>query len=71
MKDDGKCEWMAAVKWIKTVARSKARFQKNAKLFVARGVRASLAKPPKTVDFINERFGVDLSTLADAGDISH
>jgi uncharacterized protein len=63
--DDDECEWMATVKWIKTVPRYKAHFQKNAKLFVARGVRASLAKQQETVAFINERFGVDLFKLAD------
>ena len=65
LKNDEKCEWMVAVKWIKSVPRSGAHFKKNAKLFTPQGVRVSLAKQPKTVEFINERFGVDLFKLAD------
>jgi hypothetical protein len=64
LNDDDKCEWMAAVKWIKTVGRNQAHFKKNAKLFVPQLVRASLAKQHKTIAFINERFGVDLYKLA-------
>jgi hypothetical protein len=62
--DDDLCEWMAPVQWIKTVDRDKAHFKKKAKLYVPRLVRASLAKHPKTVAFINERFCVDLYKLA-------
>jgi hypothetical protein len=67
LNDDDKCEWMAAVKWIKTVGRNQAHFKKKAKLLVPRSVRASLAKQPKTVEFINERFGVNLYKLANEG----
>ena len=64
LRDDDKCEWMTAVEWIKSVPRSKAHFKKHAKLFAPQLVRASLAKQPKTVEFINERFGVKLFELA-------
>lgn len=62
--NDDKCEWMAAVEWIKWIPRSRAHFKKNAGLFVPRSVRASLAKHPRTVDFINSCFGLDLFKLA-------
>jgi len=65
--DDDLCEWMAPVQWIKTVSREKAHFKKKVKLYVPRLVRASLANHPKTVDFINERFDVDLYKLANEG----
>lgn len=65
LHNDDKCEWMATVKWSETVPRSKAHFKKHAKLFAPQLVRASLAKQPKTVEFINERFGVNLFELAD------
>lgn len=65
--DDDLCEWMAPVQWIKTVSREKAHFKKKVKLYVPRLVRASLANHPKTVDFINERFDVDLYKLANKG----
>lgn len=64
LRNDDKCEWMAAVQWINAVPRSRAHFKKNAGLFVPRSVRASLAKHARTIDFINSRFGVDLFKLA-------
>jgi len=64
LNDDDMCEWMAAVKWIKTVGRNMAHFKEKAKLYTPQLVRASLAKQPKTIKFINERFGVDLYELA-------
>ena len=63
--DDAKCEWMAPVEWIKWVSRSKAHFEKNSGLFASRTVRASLKNQPKTVQFIEDRFGVNLFKLAD------
>ncbi len=67
LNDNDKCEWMAAVEWIKTVDRNKAHFKKNAGLYTPQQVRASLERQPQTVKFINERFGVDLYSLADEG----
>jgi hypothetical protein len=69
LNDDDKCEWMAAVKWIKTVGRNKAHFKKKAKLYVPQLVRASLARQPKTIEFVNERFGLNLSKLANEGSL--
>jgi hypothetical protein len=65
LKNDDKCEWMAAVDWIKWVPRRKAHFERNAGLFIPRGVRASLSKHPETVNFIEKRFKVNLFKLAD------
>ena len=42
-----------------------AHFDKNSGLFVPRMVRASLRKQPKTLRFIEDRFGVNLFRLAD------
>jgi hypothetical protein len=63
LNNNDKCEWMAAVEWIKTVDRNKAHFKKRAKLYTPQLVRASLERQPQTVKFINERFGVDLYKL--------
>ena len=65
LNNDDKCEWMAAVDWIRWVPRRNAHFEKNGGLFVPRIVRASLAKHPKTVSFIEKRFKVNLFKLAD------
>jgi len=67
LNNDDKCEWMAAVEWIKVVDRNKAHFKKKAKLYTPQLVRASLERQLQTVRFINERFGVDLYKLADEG----
>jgi hypothetical protein len=56
---------MAGVKWIKKVARQKAHFKRHIELFAPKAVRASLSNQPKTVAFINERFGGNLFKLAD------
>lgn len=63
--DDNKCEWMAGVKWIKNVSRRKAHFKRRIGLFAPKAVRVSLSNQPKTVAFINERFGENLFKLAD------
>jgi len=61
------CEWMAPVKWIKTVPAEKAYFEKKSGLFASRSVRASLAQQPDTVKFIERKFGIpDLFKLTDA-----
>jgi len=65
LRNEDKCEWMAAVNWIASVPRASAHFKRNAKLFTPALVRASLAKQPLTVKFINERFGINLFKLAD------
>ena len=65
LNNDDKCEWVAAVDWIKWVPRSKAHFERKVGLFVPRIVRASLAKHPETVNFIEKRFKVNLFKLAD------
>lgn len=51
------CEWMAPIHWKATVPRNQAHFRKNAGLFAARNVRASLSHP-ETIRFIEEKFGI-------------
>jgi uncharacterized protein len=63
--DDILCEYMVAVKWIRTVGRDKAYWKKNAKLFAPRGsTRASLAPQTKTIDYVQRCFGVNIAQLA-------
>jgi hypothetical protein len=64
--DEIRCEYMVATKWIKVRPRNEAFWKKNARLFAPRGLtRATLSKQPKTIAFVEERFGVNLETLAD------
>lgn len=63
--DDIRCEYMVAVEWIKTVGRDKAFWKRNAGLFAQRGTtRASLANQPKTIDYVQRCFNVDIEQLA-------
>jgi hypothetical protein len=65
LDDDNLCEYMVAVKWIKTVGRETKYWKKNAGLFAQRGTtRASLVNQRKTVDFVGRCFEVDLEQLA-------
>lgn len=67
LDDLDNCEWMAPIKWEKFVSRRQAYFERKAGLFAPRSVRASLAQQPKTVKFIEKKFGIpDLFALTDA-----
>jgi hypothetical protein len=69
LDDDIRCEYMVAVKWIKTVGRDKAFWKKNAGLFAQRGTtRASLANQIRTIDFVQRCFGVNFEELANGSE---
>ncbi|MGH9643938.1 MAG: hypothetical protein ACRD3Q_16140, partial [Terriglobales bacterium] len=53
------------VKWVKTVDRNTKYWKKNAGLFAHRGTTcASLANQPKTIEYIQRCFGVNIDQLA-------
>lgn len=56
-------EYVALVKWIKTVPRNEARWKANAGLYTTTHVRASLDKQPETIDFLDKEFGLDIRAL--------
>lgn len=60
------CEYLVRVDWVKAVPRREAKWESNAGLFTSQNIRASLDGQPKTIAFIEEKFGVDLRALADA-----
>jgi hypothetical protein len=65
LDDDIHCEYMVAVKWIKTVGRDIKYWKKNAGLFAKWGTTsASLAHQPKTIDYVQRCFGVNIEQLA-------
>jgi uncharacterized protein len=69
LDDDVLCEYMVAVKWIKTVGRSTKYWKKNAGLFAQRGTTcASLANQPKTIDYVQRCFEVNIEKLANEKD---
>lgn len=59
------CEYMVAVKWIKTANRDTKHWKKNAGLFAQRGTtQASLANQRRTIEFVQNCFDVDIEKLA-------
>lgn len=60
------CEYLAKIDWIASVPREDAKWISNAKLFTTQLVRASLDSQPKTIDFIDDAFGLNLQQLADS-----
>ena len=54
------CEYVATVRWIKTVDRSQAKWEPKAGLYTTTHVRASLDGQAKTVAFLEAAFGVNL-----------
>ena len=65
LDNDDLCEYMVAVRWIKTVGRETKYWKKNAKLFAQRGTtRASLVNQMKTIDFVQRCFDVNIEQLA-------
>ena len=65
------CEYVATVKWIKTVERSEAKMKRKAGLYTTTHIRASLGGQPKTVAFLEDAFSLKISEhLAQQDDLS-
>ena len=56
-------EYIIAIDWIKKITAKKAKSMNKKKLFIPRGIKALLDNQPKTTDFINKEFEVDLYKL--------
>ena len=63
VEDDEKSEFVARVRWIKTVDRSAAKFRSKYGLYTPQKVRASLDNQPKTVRYVEDQFGINLGEL--------
>lgn len=59
------CEYLVAVDWAAVVDRQGAKWLPRSGLFTSQLVRASLDAQPKTIAFVEEKFGVSLGALAD------
>lgn len=55
------CEYVATVKWIKTVDRANAKWEKNKGLYTTTHIRASLDGQPNTIAYLEKEFGLTLS----------
>jgi hypothetical protein len=54
------CEYVATVKWIRTVDRSAAKWKAKAGIYTTQLIRASLDAQPETIAFLEEVFDVNL-----------
>lgn len=61
--NDDKSEYVALIKWAAKVLREEAKWKKKSGLFTSTNIRASLDKQPKTIEFINEQFNVDIKSM--------
>lgn len=57
------CEYVAPVKWLRSVARSEAKWKARSGLFTTTHVRASLERQPATMEFLEDEFGINLKEL--------
>ena len=66
LDDKENCEYLLAVKWIKSVPQEKAKFRRNAALFTTQQIAASIANQPITLEFLESEFKVDFQKLLSA-----
>lgn len=62
-ESDENSEYVALVKWIKTLDREDARFERKSGLYTPQKVKASLDNQPVTVKYIEKEFELNLSEL--------
>lgn len=59
-ESDDDCEYVAIVRWLKTVDRIDAKWIANGGIYTTTHVRASLDGQPATIAFLEESFGLNL-----------
>ena len=65
-EDDGDCEYLVAVEWMKHVPLKHAKFRRRAGLFASRLIVASLSEQPKTRQYLEQQFKVNFESLLGA-----
>ena len=60
---DDLSEYVAQVKWVRSVGRAEGKWKSKAGLYTTTHVRASLDGQPATIEFVERAFGVDLRKL--------
>ena len=58
-----KSEYVALVEWIKAVPREEAKWKIKAGIYTTTHIRASLDGQPKTLEFLEKEFDLDLREL--------
>jgi uncharacterized protein len=61
--DNEKSEFPVKIEWIKSVDESAAKWEKKSSLFTSQLVKASLQGQPKTIEFLENQFGIKFRDL--------
>jgi len=64
LKDLDLCEYVCSVKWLRKCERTEAKWKSNGGIYTTTHIRASLDNQPKTIEFLNEQFAIDLKEAA-------
>lgn len=62
-ESDEMCEYVAPVSWVASVERNQAKWKSKSGLYTTTHVRASLDGQPKTVEFLEREFGIEVRDL--------
>lgn len=62
-ESDELCEYVALVEWVKAVESDQAKWKIKAGIYTSTHVRASLDGQPKTIDFLEKEFDVNIREL--------
>ncbi len=65
-EDDGNCEYLVSVEWIKHVPLKHAKFRRRAGLFASRLIVATLSEQAKTRHYLEQQFKVNFERLLGA-----
>jgi hypothetical protein len=57
------CEWICGVSWIKTVPAKDAKWEANSGLFSKQMIKATLQEQRRTIDFLEDSFGVNFTRI--------
>ena len=61
--DAERSEYLVGVRWLRAVAPEEAKFRRRASLFTTQLIVASLAAQPRTLQFIERSFGIDIGRI--------
>lgn len=63
VSSDELCEYVAPIEWKVTVEREHAKWKKKSGLYTTQHIRASLDGQPKTIDFLEQEFGISIREI--------
>jgi len=61
--DNDNSEYLVRVEWLRAVDSKEAKWKKNSGLFTTQLIKASLQGQPKTLEFVQQQFDIDIISL--------